>query len=151
MSYIYKFVKHHDYTTLSHTEMSNAITPDCVITIQSSNLEVFPFYPALTLPIKQVMLLSTKPIPFRNAFLSPMSRHVEHDLYAHRLLLTIGQIAISTRKLLEFLFVQCWNLVRIDRDQFVLLMAHPRSAGCYEQIVRRTESDQARRLTFSYQ
>lgn len=51
-----------------------------------------------------------------------MARHVQHNLYAHRRLLTIRQIPISAWITLQPLIIQLRNPPRIHRNQLILLI-----------------------------
>lgn len=67
------------------------------------------------------MFLAAGTIPFPS-----VSRHIQHDLYPHRLLLAIRQVSIPDWKLLQLLIIHPRHLSRIYQDQLVLLipMAH---------------------------
>ncbi|KAJ4563303.1 hypothetical protein HRR83_003523 [Exophiala dermatitidis] len=84
------------------------------------DINITPLNPSLTLPIQQIMLLSTSPTTALDILFSPMARQVTQDLDTHRLLLTISQISISGWILVEAYFIQFGDFGRIDGDKFVL-------------------------------
>jgi hypothetical protein len=83
-------------------------------------LEDFALHPSLTLPIKQIMFVAARFASSWNTVLSPMTGHVQQHFDTHCLLLAICQVSIPNGKSLQFLLVQLWHLVRVDRNKFVL-------------------------------
>lgn len=61
--------------------------------------------------------------------MSSVSRHILKYVDTHRKLLTVGKTLVPLRIRIEFLIIDAWDFVRIDRKQLVLLVPMTNEPG----------------------